>query len=94
MGTSPDALAFDPANDDLYVANFDADLVTIVSAASDSVLGSVPVGTEPDGVAFDSADGSIYVANYGSNNVSVINGSTNLIARLYRGRRRTEGHRL
>ena len=74
----PVAVAFDPANGDLYVANsgLDSTTVTVVNATTDGVVAEVSAGFSPDAIAYDSANGYLYVAD-GVGGVSIINGSDN-----------------
>jgi YVTN family beta-propeller protein len=80
-GSSPEAIAFDPQNGLLYVANSNASNVTVINGTTNAVARSIPVGVNPDAVAYDSANRRVYVANYGSANLSVIDGSTNSVVR-------------
>ena len=76
----PVAVAFDPSNGELYVANsgLDSDTITVVSATTDRVMSELTVGFSPDAIAYDSANGRLYVAD-GTGGVSIINGSDNAV---------------
>lgn len=68
----PQALALDPINWTVYVANSGSGNVSVVSVGGADVLASVTVGASPDAVAFNPATKDIYVANSGSSSVSII----------------------
>src|SRR2546427_7756009 len=71
VGPSPFALAFDPMNGDVYVANEGSHTVSVISGSSNTVVATVTVGSSPQGVAFDPTNGDVYVANFNSRTVSV-----------------------
>jgi YVTN family beta-propeller protein len=82
----PGDLAFDPANGNLYVANFGDGTVSVISGQTNTVVGSpIPIGlpttTACTGIALNPANGNLYVANYGSSGgtVSVISGQSNTV---------------
>src|SRR6266850_2514012 len=64
VGPSPFALAFDPVNGDVYVANFNSRTVSVISGSSNAVVANVTVGSHPSAMAVDTANGDIYVANF------------------------------
>ncbi|HZY70968.1 MAG TPA: YncE family protein [Thermoplasmata archaeon] len=74
--TVPKALTFDPATNDVYVADWGASEVTVIDAASNTVRGNVTgqTITTPTDVAYDSGSGALYVSNWGST-VTVIAGA-------------------
>ena len=72
VGYYPAAVAYDLANNDIYVANFSSGNVSVISGSTNTVTATVFVGSGPDGVANDSANNDIYVANAQSGTVSVI----------------------
>ena len=71
--------AYDSGTDEVYVANVDFDLVSVISASNRTEVAEVPVGKQPLGVAYDSGKGEIFVANYASNSVSVISDSNRTV---------------
>jgi YVTN family beta-propeller protein len=73
------ALAFDNANDSLYVANKGSDTVTVISGSTQQVEFNVTVDSAPDALAYDPINEEVFVANSGSNNVSIINVSSNAV---------------
>jgi len=78
-GLSPAAVAYDPANQYVYVANFGSDNVTVINSATDTIVQSIAVGSYPYGVAYDPSNQYMYVTNGGSDNVTVINSATDTI---------------
>ena len=79
VGTNPEGIAFDSANNRMYVANQDDDTVSVINTTTNAVDATISVGTNPDGIAFDSANNRMYVANAVANTVSVINTATNAV---------------
>ncbi len=75
VGAAPVGVAYDPATNQVYVANCGSNNVTIINAITNTLVGSVGVGSAPFGIAYDSTTKLVYVANSGSDNVSVIAGS-------------------
>jgi YVTN family beta-propeller protein len=79
VGDGPYAIAVDAQNGEIYVANYYSDNVSVISGATDRIVGVVDVGSAPISLTLDPLNGDIYVANSGSANVSVVSGSTNLV---------------
>jgi YVTN family beta-propeller protein len=80
-GPFPTGVALDLANSTVYVADQDADTVSVLNAATCDAarhlgcarpVASVHVGKGPQGVAIDPATGTAYVADSAGNTVSVI----------------------
>jgi DNA-binding beta-propeller fold protein YncE len=74
-------VAYDPAADQILVANngdYLPNTVTAISDSTDKVLGTIDVGYGPGGIVYDSAKGEIFVANEGDNTISVISAITPL----------------
>ena len=82
IGLEPYAIAFDPANGDLYATNAIGDTVSVIDAATSAVIATIPVGSIPQGVAYDSSNGQIFITNSESDNISVIDGATNQLVPL------------
>jgi len=91
VGQGPTALAFDPVNGELYVADVLSNEISVIYTSNDTVNTTIPIvdgnlTADPSNyigssyVAFDPANGEIYVSDTGSENVTVINGSTNTVA--------------
>jgi len=56
----------------LFVTNEKSDNVTVIDAAGQKVIATIPVGQRPRGIAVSRDGGKIFVANSNSNNLSVI----------------------
>jgi uncharacterized repeat protein (TIGR01451 family) len=67
-----------------YVANFDANTVSVIEAASNTVTATVPVGSGPIELAVTPDGSRVYVANEFSGNVSVIDTATNTVTATIR----------
>jgi YVTN family beta-propeller protein len=74
-GSKPVALAVNPANSKIYVANQNSNSVTVIGEATYSTA-TIPVGALPTGIAVNPTTNKIYVTNQNSNNVTVIDGAT------------------
>ena len=75
VGNTPDGVAYDAANGNVYVSNYVSQSVSVIDGSTDTVTATITVGQYPMGVAVDPVNGDVYVANYGANMVSVINPS-------------------
>jgi YVTN family beta-propeller protein len=76
VGAIPAALALDETTGKLYVANFGSDSVSVIDAASLTVVSEIDVGISPLAIAVHPARHRVYVLNQGSNSVSVIDSET------------------
>jgi YVTN family beta-propeller protein len=63
----------------VYVANISSDDVTVIDAATDTVVTTVSVGVAPDGAAASPDGAEVYVANAFATTVSVIDAATNVV---------------
>jgi YVTN family beta-propeller protein len=72
VGKGPQKVAFNPANNDIYVINGGSNTVSVINSSSNTVIKTIPVGSNPNDMAFNPANNDIYVVNWGSNNTSVI----------------------
>ena len=83
VGRGPCALAWNPAGNKVYCANGQDSTVTIISAASDSVLRTVAVGYEPQCFARNPDLNRVYcgiaVRDTFPNKIAVIDGTTDEI---------------
>src|SRR5215204_6423964 len=79
VGEFPQALIFNPSNNDTYVSNRDSGTVSVIDSTSNSVIKNITVGSSPGQLLFNPSNNNIYVANAVSNTVSVID-STNMTA--------------
>jgi YVTN family beta-propeller protein len=84
-GLGPLGLAYDPANDNVYVTHYPivsyghTNFVTVINCLSNSVVANVTVGLQPAGIVYDGTNGNIYVADSGSGSVSIISSETNTL---------------
>jgi YVTN family beta-propeller protein len=84
VGIEPSAAAIDPVVDKVYVVNDCGNdpscrsngTVSVIDAASDSVVKTVNVGLQPNAVRVDVPTNKIYVPNYASNTVTMIDGNS------------------
>ena len=72
VGERPSALAFNPSNNNIYVANALSDDVSVIESSSNTVISTVDVGDGPSALAFNPSNNNIYVTNPVSDDVSVI----------------------
>lgn len=75
----PQAIAFDPANSTVYVANAGSNNVTAISASQLSEIASIPVGPSPEALAFNPANGLLYVADAGASELTLVSTVTNQV---------------
>ena len=80
VGRHPTAMLFNAALTRLYVANSDADSVSVIDARTDRVVETISVrlsekalpGDSPEGLALSADGATLYVANAHSNAVAVV----------------------
>ncbi|MFD0167366.1 IPT/TIG domain-containing protein, partial [Streptomyces decoyicus] len=77
VGTGPVGIAVAP-NGKAYVANRNANSVTVIDTATSAVVTTIPGLNQPNFVAIG-PNGNAYVANIGSNDVSVIDTTTDTV---------------
>ena len=80
VGSNPDGVAVNDADDTVYVTNFGSGDVSVINGRTGTVAGTITVGSNPIGVAVNEGDDTVYVANSTSGTVSVINGRTRTVA--------------
>lgn len=73
VGSRPLAIAFNPINHNLYVANFAANKISVIDTVSQSLSTTLSVGQAPLAIGINSDNGDLYVANSSDNSVSVFN---------------------
>ncbi len=78
----PVAIAFDPANNEVYVANNGSSNVTVLSAGSGSIIASIPVGGGMDSIAYDDSSENLFATSYNSGNVTEIASSNDTVLRV------------
>ena len=72
VGERPSALAFNPSNNNIYVANTNSNNVSVIESSTNTVVSTVDVGDGPSALAFNPSNNNIYVTNPVSDDVSVI----------------------
>src|SRR5712664_1321031 len=77
--SEPFGIAFDPTNNNVYVANYESNTVSVIDSKSNRITHAISVGTNPNQVAYDPANQEIYVSNSGSTTVSAISSTNNKI---------------
>ncbi|MGA8711176.1 MAG: YncE family protein, partial [Thermoplasmata archaeon] len=83
VGSSPEALAYDPSVKELFVANSASENVSVFNQPADTTNGTIPIGegnVVPLSIVYDPVGGDVYVSSYVSANVSIINPTLNKIA--------------
>ena len=81
VGLLPSALGMDWLTGRLYVANngVGTGSISVIDAATDQVVATVPVGVSPSALAVDMDRQIVYVMNRGSDSVSVLDARTNTV---------------
>jgi len=88
--SGPQGMAFDPANNEIYVALENSVSVAVLNASTNKLITTIhlPTDDEPVSLAYDSANGMLYVANVNPNcttptvpncTIPVINTKTNAV---------------
>ena len=80
-GSLPSGIAFNPDNNQLYVADFGSSAVHIIDDQTNEVVKTISVGDRPWGVAYNPVYNKIYVTNSGSGTVSVIDIQTDEVVK-------------
>lgn len=79
-GSEPIAVAVNPANNKVYVANWSSGNVTVIDGATGSKV-DVATGTRPTWVAVNPETGYAYVGNATTGTTTVIDGTTNAVVK-------------
>ncbi len=79
VGHLPYRDIYDSGQGEVFVANYGANSVSVISDKTNAVVATVPVGALPTSFAYDSAKGEVFVANSGAGSVSVISDKTNAV---------------
>ena len=70
VGRGSEGVAYDPINEDVYVANLGSGNVSILR--NGTVSGSLPIDSGPSGLAYAPTSGTIYVASPSSGNITIV----------------------
>lgn len=81
-GTRPVAIAFNPVNGQLYVANLVSDNLSVIDAEALTSIPTLPTGQDPIGVGINPVNGDIYVANSLDNSITVYDSANVLITTI------------
>lgn len=84
-GIRPVAIAFNPVNKQLYVANLVSDNLSVIDAEALTTVPALPTGQDPIGVGIDPVNGDIYVANSLGNSLTVYDSSNTLVTNILVG---------
>ncbi len=60
---NPRGVAYDPDNQEVYVANSNSSTVSVIDTFIHQVIFTIPIGSNPFGVAYDPDNQEVYVAN-------------------------------
>jgi len=77
VGNSPGAVATNPVNDKIYVANDGS--ISVIDGNTNTVTDTIQINYHPSDIKVNTVTNMIYVANFESGSVSVIDGNTNTV---------------
>lgn len=83
VGDNPHGMALTPNRDKLYVTNYSANTVSVISTAQRQVIATIPVGSGPMDVAI--AGNRAFVSNERGNSVSVIDIASDTVEQTITG---------
>jgi YVTN family beta-propeller protein len=72
-------MVWNAANNRLYVAGGDEDVVRVIDCATDSVIAVIPVSGYPTAVRLSTRHPKLYVLNWDSETVAIVNTETNVV---------------
>jgi YVTN family beta-propeller protein len=72
VGHAPDGIAYNPYNQEVYVANSASSSVYALNASTGAVRYTISVGSDPGPVVYDPANHDVYVADTGGSKLSII----------------------
>jgi YVTN family beta-propeller protein len=78
VGSGPDGVAVDPSADNVYVANYFDNTVSVIDEATNAVTATIGVGNWPDAVGVDPSTHTAWVANSGGG-ANTADGSVSVI---------------
>ena len=76
----PQALLFNPSNNDIYVANRGSRTVSVIDGSNSTLLDTAIVGSEPVALLFNPSNTDVYVGSVVSNSVSILDSEKNTVA--------------
>ena len=74
MGNTPYGAAVSALGDRVFVTNQHADTVSVIDAAANRVIATLPVGGYPEGIAVHG--GRVYVVNWMDDNLLVLDAAS------------------
>jgi len=82
VGRDPTSAVVGPAGDRVYVTSWDDGLVTVIDAATNTVIAAIPLGVDhfPYDSVLDPTGRWLYVSNNGAESLSVVDTSTQTVA--------------
>lgn len=75
------SMDYNPSNERLYVANYNADEIVIIDTKTDTVTGTISVPDHPITVKVDPFTNTVLVASLAANKLTFISGETNRIVK-------------
>lgn len=81
-GRGASGIAYDAADDELFIASQNSHEVVIADATTGETIKEVPTGRGALNVAYDDVRNLAYVTNFGGTSVTVLDGDGNLVAAL------------
>jgi len=77
VGSFPIALAYNPANNKVYCANWGSNGITIIDGETNAIIGGAGAGARPHKLFYNQLHNKVYCVNSESDDISVIDGETN-----------------
>ena len=78
-GAAPSGIAYDPSNQEIFVAQAFGTNLTIYSGTNRSKVGTIAVGLYPQDVVFDRALNELFVTVGGAGNLTALNATTGAV---------------
>jgi DNA-binding beta-propeller fold protein YncE len=79
-GNQLTGLAFDSANDRVYVVDSAANRLLVINGSDSGLVGYIQVGMDPQNVVYDPTSGNLYVACSSGSGVSIVNATAGTLA--------------
>jgi YVTN family beta-propeller protein len=79
VGDDAVGIAYNSANEDLYITNKADNTVSVIDGATNAIVGSPILVKEVGGIAYNSVNGKIYATDTFANTLAVIDTTTNTI---------------
>jgi YVTN family beta-propeller protein len=82
VGTRPIAIAHNPVNNQVYVANLVDNTVSVIDSETNSLVAALVTETGPIGLGVNPENGQMYICNSVSNSIVIYSGSHVLLATI------------